>query len=126
MPAMRYTTLCKAAAVITLASLLGQPQALVILALFESGGIGNLFALMLLAVLALAVISIAGLWRCRWWGFLAFYGYGITSTVLLGSALIPFVIALVPADARVESVIALNGVALLAVALLHWQYRKST
>jgi len=123
---MRYTTLCKAAAVITLASLLGQPQSLVILALFESGGIGNLFALMLLAVLALAVISIAGLWRCRWWGFLAFYGYGITSTVLLGSALIPFVIALVPADARVESVIALNGVALLAVALLHWQHRKST
>ena len=80
---------------------------------------------MLLAILALALVSIAGLWRCRWWGFVAFYSYGITSTLLLGSALIPFVVALAPADARVESVIALNAIALSAVAFLHWRHSNS-
>ena len=122
---MRYALLCKAVAAITLVSLVVQPRALIIVPLFERGGIGSLFALMLLTILVLALISIAGLWRCRWWGFVAFYGYGVTSTLLLGSALIPFVIGLVPADARVESVIALNAVAISAVAFLHWRHGNS-
>ncbi len=119
---MRHVTLCKAVAVITLVSLAVQARALIIVPLFERGGIGTQFALMLLGILALAIVSIAGLWRCRWWGFVAFYGYAITSTVLLGSALIPFVIGLVPTDSRVEGVIALNGVVLLGVVLLHWRH----
>ena len=122
---MRYALLCKAVAAITLVSLVVQPRALIIVPLFERGGIGSLFALMLLTILVLALISIAGLWRCRWWGFVAFYGYGVTSTLLLGSALIPFVIGLVPADARVEAVIALNAVAISAVAFLHWRHSNS-
>lgn len=122
---MPYATLCKAVAVVTLVSLVVQPRALIILPLFERGGIGNLFALMLLAILALALASVAGLWRCRWWGFVAFYGYSVTSTLLLGSALIPFVIGLIPTEARVESVIALNAVAMSAVAFLHWRHSKN-
>ena len=123
---MRYAILCRAVAAITLVSLVAQPRALIILPLFEHGGVGKLFALMILAVLVLAIISIAGLWRCRWWGFVAFYGYGATSTMLLGSALIPFVVGLFPAAARVESVVALNAVALAAVAFLHWQHTKQS
>ena len=122
---MRTITLCKVAAAITVLSLIAQPRMVIILPLLERGGPGTLFALMLLAILALAVIAVAGLWRCRWWGFLAFYGYGVTSTILLGSALIPFVIGLVPAGARVEAVIALNAVALATVAFLHWWHSKT-
>lgn len=122
---MPYLLFCKAVAVITLISLLVPPRALIILPLLQSGGAGIAFALLLLSVLALAIIAIAGLWRCRWWGFLAFYGYGFATTLLLGNALIPFVIALAPADARVAGVIALNAVALVAVAFLQWRYSKS-
>ena len=122
---MGYVIWCRTVAVITLISVIVQPRALIILPLLDRGGIGTLFALMLLAILALALISITGLWRCRWWGFLAFYGYGITSTVLLGSALIPFVTSLAPAEARVEGVIALNAIALSAVAFLHWRHSNS-
>ncbi len=121
---MRYAMFSRAVAGVTLVSLVAQPRVLIILPLFESGGIGNLFALMLLAVLALALVSIAGLWLGRWWGFLAFYGYGVTSTLLLGNALIPFVVRLAPADARAEGVIAVNAVALLAVAFLQWKGTK--
>ncbi len=91
---MRHVTLCKAVAVITLVSLAVQARALIIVPLFERGGIGTQFVLMVLVILALAMASIVGLWRPRWWGFVAFYGYAITSTLLLGSALIPFVIGL--------------------------------
>ena len=85
---MRHATLCKAVAVITLVSAAVQARALIIVPLFERGGIGTQFVLMVLVILALAIASIAGLWRPRWWGFVAFYGYAITSTLLLGSALI--------------------------------------
>ena len=119
---MRHATLCKAVAVITLVSAAVQARALIIVPLFERGGIGTQFVLMVLVILALAMASIAGLWRPRWWGFVAFYGSAITSTLLLGSALIPFVIGLVPTDSRVEGVIALNGAVLLGVALLHWRH----
>jgi hypothetical protein len=122
---MRYALFCKAVAAITLVSLIAQPRALIIFPLIERGGAGNLFALMLLAILVLALISAVGLWRCRWWGFVAFYGYGVTSTLLLGSALIPFVIGLAPAEARVEGVIALNAIAISAVAFLHWRHSNS-
>ncbi len=122
---MRYAIFCKAVAVITLISFVVPPRTLIILPLLEHGGAGTAFALMLLSVLALAIIAIAGLWRCRWWGFLAFYGYGVATTLLLGSALIPFVIALAPANARVEGVIALNAVTLVAVAFLQWRYSRT-
>ena len=122
---MPYLTWCKTVAAVTLLSIIVQPRALIVLPLFERGGIGTWFALMLLSILALALVSIAGLWRCRWWGFVAYYGYGITSTVLLGSALIPFVVTLAPAEARVEGVIALNAIAMSAVAFLHWRHNKS-
>lgn len=112
---MGQITLCKAVAVITLASLVAQPRVLIILPLLERGGTGILIAVMLLAILALALASIIGMWRGRWWGFLAFYGYAVTSTLMLGSALIPFVIGLVAPEARVVGVIALNGVALVGV-----------
>ena len=110
---------------ITLVSLIVPPRALIVLTLFERGGPGSLFALMFLAIFALAIVAIVGLWQCRWWGFLAFYGYGVAMTLLLGSALIPFVIALAPAGARVETVVAVNAVALVAAGFLQWRFSKS-
>lgn len=123
---MRTSTLCKAVAVVTALSLIAQPRIIIIVPLIERGGPGTVFALMLLTILALAIIAVAGLWQCRWWGFLAFYGYGVSSTLLLGSTLIPFVIAFVPTEARVEGVVALNAVALTVVAFLHWRHGKTT
>jgi hypothetical protein len=125
MAAMRYAMFSKAVAVFTLLSLVVQPRVLVILPVIETGGIGNLFVLMLLAVLGLAIAAIAGLWLGRWWGFLAFYGYGVSVTLLLGTALIPFLIDLAPDSLRVAAVVALNTVTLVFVASLQWRYSKS-
>ena len=121
---MRTATLSKTVAAITLLSLIVQPRALIILPLLERGGVGNLIALMLLAILALAIASIVGLWRCRWWGFLAFYSYAVSSTLLLGGALIPFVVRLLPNDARTAGVVGINAVALFAVAFLQWRHAR--
>ncbi len=82
---MGQITLYRTVAVITLASLVVQPRALIVLPLLERGGLDNLVALM------------------------------------LGSALIPFVIGLVAPEARVVGIIALNSVALLGVGLLQWR-----
>jgi len=123
---MSTDTLCKTVAVIIFLSLVVQPQVLIIVPLIERGGIGFLFAAMLLTVLAMAIISIVGVWRGRWWGFVAFYGYAITSTPLLGSAVIPFVMIVVPTDARVVTVIGLNALSVVAVAFLQWQHSKQS
>ena len=123
---MSTDTLCKTVAVIIFLSLVVQPQVLIIVPLIERGGIGFLFAAMLLTVLAMAIISIVGVWRGRWWGFVAFYGYAITSTPLLGSAVIPFVMIVVPTDARVVTVIGLNALSVVAVGFLQWQHSKQS
>lgn len=122
---MPYPAICRLIAAMLAVSLVTQPQALIILPLFEQGGVGVLYGAMIAAVVAAALVSIAGLWHCRWWGFLAFYGYAIAATILLGVALIPFVIALAPASARVAGVIAINVGALLLVGFVQWRHRRA-
>ena len=116
---MRCLSLCQAVAVITLVDdFILVPPVLILRPIWVNVGI--VFSMLHLANVTLAVTSIVGLWRCRWWGFAAFYFFGVASMVLAGNLLIAFVVVY-----SLEAAIALNGVALLAVAFLQGRCAKS-
>ena len=123
---MNYRTLCRAIAVVLGVSLVVQPQALIVVPLFEQGGAGAVYGSMIAVIIAAALAAIAGLWHCRWWGFLAFYAYAVTATIALGTALVPFITALAPDRARLESVIAINTAAVLFVGIVQWRHGKAS
>jgi len=74
---------------------------------------------LMLATLALTLVSVVGMWRARRWGFVAFYPFGVLFTLVFGASLIPFVPLLLPVEARVAGVFAVNGIVLVLVALVH-------
>jgi len=120
---MRYRTLCKLIAAATLLSVLVRWRAFSITgAEFEHGGVATVMGALGLATFALALVSVAGMWGARVWGFVAFYPFGVLFTVVFGASLIPFVPLLLPAEARVACVIVVNSIVLALAALVHWKH----
>ena len=121
---MRYLTLCKFIAAATLFSLLVRWRAFSLTGAFEHGGVAAVMGALTLATLALALVSVVGMWGARTWGFIAFYPFGVLFTVVFGASLIPFVPLLLPVEARVAGVIVVNGIALALVVLVHWKHPR--
>lgn len=116
---MRYEILCKVIAAVILFTVLARWRAISIAGQIDQGGVHAVTALLMVMTMALALATVAGLWTARRWGFLAFYPFGVLFTILFGASLIPFVALLVPVEARVAGVIAVNAAVLVLVAVLH-------
>jgi len=119
---MSYKTLCRLIAVGTLLSVLVRWKAFSIaVAGIAHGGFPVVMGGLGLVMLALALASSVGMWRQRAWGFAAFYVFIVLFTFLFGASLIPFVPQLLPAGTRIVAVLAVNGIVLALVALVHWR-----
>jgi hypothetical protein len=118
---MTHQTLCRIAAVATLLAVLARWRMFFLVVQLGRGGWADLVAVVSLATFALALASAAGLWRGRRWGFVAFYVFVVLFTLLFGAALIPYVTLLIPVEAQVAAVLTINGIALVAVAVLQWK-----
>ena len=121
---MRYRTLCKFIAAAILLSLLVRWRAFSLTGAFEHGGVAAVMGGLTLATFALALVSAVGMWGARIWGFVAFYPFGVLFTVVFGASLIPFVLLLLPVEARVAGVFVINGIVLALVALVHWKHPR--
>jgi hypothetical protein len=118
---MRYRSLCKFIAAATLFSLLVRWQAFSLTGAFEHGGVAAVMGALTLVTLTLALVSAVGMWGTRTWGFVAFYPFGVLFTIVFGASLIPFVLLLLPVEARVAGVFVVNGIVLALVAFVHWK-----
>lgn len=82
-------------------------------------------SILLLATFAAGLISAAGLWSGRSWGFFAYYGFALAYTFLLASMLVPFVAQFLPAGARTSGVFTLNALMLALAVYAHIKCRSS-
>ena len=83
-------------------------------------------ALAVVITLLSGTVAVAGLWLGRRVGFYCFYLYGVLATLLLGVSLIPFLPQLIPPEARLYGVLAINVIVLAVVAVLHLKSRNVT
>ena len=91
----------------------------------EYGGAAAVMGALALITFALALTSVAGLWRARWWGVAAFYPFAALFTLVFGASLIPFVVLALPVEARVVGVFVINAIVLVLGALVHWTHAGS-
>ena len=122
---MRYEILCKTVAAVLLITILARWRAISIAGEIDQGGVHAVIALLMAVTMVLALATVAGLWAARRWGFLVFYPFGVLFTLLFGASLIPYAAALIPADARMAGVLAVNAAVLALVALLHLRHPES-
>jgi hypothetical protein len=116
---MNYPTLCKLIAAAVFLSVLVRWRAFTLIGGLPVSGMSIVIDALMLATLALALAGVVGLWRTRRWGFVAFYPFAVLFTLVFGASLVPFVPVLLPAEARVAGVFAVNGILLALVALVH-------
>ena len=122
------TKASKLVALITAVSLIAHAKVLAMsISLLGNGG--DIMALLLgfggLFYPIFGVLSVIGMWQHRPWGFYSFYAHLVLGTLLLGVSYIPFLPAVLPIDVRAWGVIAINLLALFAVAAVHRQIVKN-
>lgn len=112
---------CKLLALIILASLAASWRGYAMMGhiMGQDGWVG--ISLILLIIFLLGLAAGVGLWRCRAWGFVAFYVYVVLATIVLGISIIPILPSLFSGEARVWPVVALNALVLIAGGVLHWR-----
>jgi hypothetical protein len=122
------TKASKLVALITALSLIAHAKVLAMSTSLLGNG-GDIMALLLglggLFYPIFGVLSVIGLWRHRHWGFYAFYAHLVLGTLLFGVSFIPFLPAALPHEMRIWGVIAINLLALFAVAAVHRQIAKN-
>ncbi len=117
-----YAKATKVLAAITLVSLIAHSKLLSALVSLLTND-GNIMTVLLglagLLYPVLAVLSVAGLWTLRAWGFYAFYLHLVIGTLLFGVSFLPFLPALLPPELRIWVVIAINLLTLIAAVVIH-------
>ncbi len=117
-----YAKAAKVLAAITLVSLIAHSKLLLALVSLLTND-GNIMTIFLgsagLLYPVLAILSVAGLWTLRVWGFYAFYLHLVIGTLLLGVSFLPVLPALLPPELRIWVVIAINMLALIAAVVMH-------
>jgi hypothetical protein len=119
-----YAKASKLFAIMTAVSLIAHAKVLSALINFLGNG-GNMMAFLLglggVLYPVFGVLSVAGMWSLRSWGFFSFYAHLVLATLLLGVSYVPFLPAALPFAVRAWAVMAVNLLALFSVAAVHRQ-----